>query len=139
MPTDYLIPPPGVAALTVRGSNYAHTLGIIAVTSAADVAAALKVGAVPCGSLIGAPVNIYAASGAINLADNIALIVPQANCGMTLAAGTVDGKPIKIKKIGSFTVTVTGNIDGVASNTLTITVPIELMWSSRLQTWLQIQ
>lgn len=62
---------------------------------------------------------------------------------MTLAAGSVDGQELIVKRYGAGTVTVTANIDGVAGAVVvadggSAKEAITLVWYSALSTWLAV-
>ena len=82
--------------------------------------------------------NTYTASGAIAPTDHKSLLIcATATCAMTLAAGTIDGYPIIIKRAStSAAVTVTASIDG-SSQTITPGTAgvLRLRWDAVLATY----
>lgn len=85
----------------------------------------------------------YTTSGALNLTDRNSLVtIPSGSNGnMTLAAGTVDGQIISVKRGGLGTVSVTANIDGVSGYVLQMNkaaAPYEsydFRWDAANATW----
>ncbi len=85
--------------------------------------------------------NSYIATGAILLTDHKALLnCAVATCAMTLAAGTIDGYPLIIKRApASAAVTVAANVDGTVQ-TISLgatgsTGVLRLRWDALLSTW----
>ena len=127
------------------GGNVAARLVLASATSGSAVPSfrALAAADIPSLTPLPAITTTYTASGAIAPTDNLALVNAAGAVAMTLAAGTVDGRPITIKRYGAGTVTLTANIDGVAGsqvimNATTVKESASLAWSSSLATWLMI-
>ena len=81
--------------------------------------------------------NTYVAAGAIAPTDHKSLLNCASSCAMTLAAGTIDGYPIIIKRqTGSAAATVTASIDG-SSQTITPGAAgvMRLRWDAALSTY----
>jgi len=96
----------------------------------------------PTGSLSIPVTNTYAASGAIRPADSFAIVNAAVAATMTLAAGTVDGHEIVIKRLGVGAVTVACTVDATAQ-TLTMSSAalqesLTLRWSASLASYLLI-
>lgn len=84
--------------------------------------------------------NTYTAAGAIAITDRLAVINLASAGTMTLAAGTVDGFVVNVKRIGAGVVSLTANIDGT-SQTLVMDATaakesLSLAWASALGTYL---
>ena len=87
---------PGASASAARGDHY-HPAALPALTPIT---------------------NTYTASGPVAVTDRLAVLNATATLAMTLAAPTVDGQPMTIKRrgIGGFSLTLT--LDDVAGNVL---------------------
>jgi len=85
----------------------------------------------------------YTAGGAISPTNVVALINSTTAVSMTLAAGSVDGHELIVKRFGSGVVTLTANIDGLTAasilmNSASLKEAVSLTWSQSLGTWLMI-
>lgn len=68
------------------------------------------------GSTIVPVTTVYTASGAIAPTDSLALVNCATPCVMTLANGAINGFPVRIKRYGVGSVTITATIDGTSQN-----------------------
>ncbi len=85
--------------------------------------------------------STYTASGAIQPADNVAIVNAAGAVDMTLGAGLADGHLVVVKRIGAGAVRVTATIDGAAGtiiqmNSATLKESASLAWSAGLASWL---
>lgn len=98
---------------------------------------------VAAGTAMNLPVsNTYTASGAIAIADSLAIVNAAAAVVMTLANGTIDGHQIVVKRWGAGTVSLAARIDNSAqtlamSNTA-VQESITLCWSTPLASYVLI-